>query len=409
MEDTSANGHDLPTHPFWKRRKRDKLPRKPTRELMTVVLTGSTGNLGAYILDLLQLHPKVERVYCLNRSLDAPQRQKESHAFRGLSTSFPSSRIQFLRANFADPTLGLSPETYSSLTAHATIILHNAWPVDFNRTLSSFEPSIQGVRHLLTFAHSSVHDCRFFFVSSISVAANWGAVPGARLKVPEVELEDWKLARMGYGQSKLIAERLIAEATRVSGVTAAVCRLGQLAGPVLRAEKGMWPKREWAPSLIASARAMGMVPKHLGPVDAVDWVPVDIAAKVMVELLTFLPEQQAGKVEFHHVVNPREVPWAKLLPTVLHHLPNGIKVVDLPTWVQTLTESMRAGNDPEANPAAKLLPFFESLGDKSVRFPKARAPTLNTKKTVLRSQQLAKLGQVNEQWMTLWMKQWSKS
>ena len=53
---------------------------------------------------------------------------------------------------------------------------------------------------------------------------------------------------MGYGQSKLISERLLDEAARVSGVGSAVCRVGIIAGPVER-PAGMWSKHEYIPSV----------------------------------------------------------------------------------------------------------------------------------------------------------------
>ncbi len=52
---------------------------------------------------------------------------------------------------------------------------------------------------------------------------------------------------MGYGESKYIGELLLEAGAEKLGVPAIVCRVGQLAGPVLKG--GVWSKQEWLPSV----------------------------------------------------------------------------------------------------------------------------------------------------------------
>ena len=248
------------------------------------------------------------------------------------------------------------------------------------------------------------------FVSSISAAGNWTALPGARMKVPEVELEDWKVARLGYGQSKLVSERLLAEACRQSdgSIDTAICRVGQVAGPILHGcgrdgldetstwQRGMWPQQEWVPSLIASSKALGKLPTILGPLNDVDWIPVDIVASIMVELLTAARRSDPKpKAQFFHVVNPAVKTWTELVPTILKRL-GPVQSVSLEDWVDELQRSMDEETiDITSNPAARLLPFFENLQDRAVRFPKAKAALLDTKRTVKCSHTLSSLSKVD--------------
>jgi thioester reductase-like protein len=380
---------------------------------MTVILTGSTGSLGAYLLDRLLVNPKVERVICLNRSKDAQQRQIENHLSRGLPTVFDPARVEFWQCDLSAPAFGLKAEDYTHLTSNVTHVLHNAWSVDFNKHLSSFEPNIRGVRRLVELACNSTYDATIFFVSSMSVVANWGTVAGALAKVPETIIEDWRVAKMGYGQSKLVSERLLAEATEVSGIATAICRVGQVAGPVLHGMNGEWNKQEWLPSLIASSKFLRQIPKTLGPVENVDWVPVDWLAQIIVELLPLLSysridssKKSKNTTAVYHLVNPTSVPWASLLPTVTQHLGPGVATVDFVEWVNKLKESSTKGGSQE-NPAAKLMPFFDNLQDKAIRFPKSHAATLDTKLTVQCSESMEMLGKVTPEWMELWMKQWA--
>lgn len=123
----------------------------------------------------------------------------------------PGDIVSFIQTDLSLPTFGLSQTEYERLQACVTCILHNAWPVDFNLPLSSFEPSIRGVRHLINLATTCTRGCQIMFVSSISVAANWGAVPGSSKSVPEVVLDDWRL-----GRSPLPVVRRLADVARSS-------------------------------------------------------------------------------------------------------------------------------------------------------------------------------------------------
>lgn len=83
------------------------------------------------------------------------------------------------------------------------------------------------------------------FISSVSSVGGWtGEDP-----VTEQPIFDLSVANnMGYGQSKLISERLLDEAARVSGVRSAVCRVGIIAGPVEK-RRGTWNKHEYIPAV----------------------------------------------------------------------------------------------------------------------------------------------------------------
>lgn len=383
---------------------------------MRVALTGSTGQLGAYLLDSLLANPAVEEVICLNRSEDAQDRQTRNHECRGLSTDIDANRLEFLRCDLSARHLGLSEASYFDLTSRITHIIHCAWPVNFNRHFSSFEPEIKGIKNLVDFTRHSDNDPAIFFISSISVATNWGKLPGARPTVPEIILKDWRLAEMGYGQSKSVAERILNDASTRLGIKVAICRVGQIAGPVLHGQQGEWTKREWVPSMLASCKFLGKVPKTLGLVDNIDWIPVDILATIVMELLPLSSNlnkdadtTRGSPAVIHHVTNPKQVTWDSLRPTVCEYFGHRLDVVDFPAWCEALQKSFNGNiehGDSEANPALKLWDFFDNLRDKTVRFPKVRAATLDTSQTAKRSATMANLHAVSPEWMALWLSQW---
>lgn len=89
----------------------------------TVILTGSTGSVGSYVLESLLNQKHVRKIYCLNRSADGKRKQAESGTFRGLSTEWPSDRVEFLQVDLSKPQFGLSQDVYTELSAHTTHVI----------------------------------------------------------------------------------------------------------------------------------------------------------------------------------------------------------------------------------------------------------------------------------------------
>ena len=368
---------------------------------VVAVLTGSTGTLGSYLLEALAASPDVSKIYCLNRSANAEERQAHVSSCRGLSTQWNKQRIKFLTCDLSKEYLGLDFEAYSDLISHAVLVLHNAWQVDFNLSLSSFEPvHIQGVRHLIDFSALSVHKAKIFFVSSIGAVMNWSTNHTGR--VPEEIVDDFTVPQaIGYAESKYVAERLLDQASRTSETRVSICRVGQIAGPV-GTEMGMWNRKEWFPSIIASSKYLGMIPESLGAMNTVDWIPIDILSNIIVEL-ALLRDSSPGLSCVYHTVNPRTSTWDSLLPTAQHHLGNSPKIVPFAAWLKALKQSSSTTKDVSLNPAIKLLDFFENLQRNEHRPP----PSLETAVTVESSKTLAQLGPVQAEWMERWMKQWN--
>lgn len=367
----------------------------------TILLTGSTGALGCYLLEKLVNDPSISHIYCLNRSFDPLTLQLSQTSARGLQISLPSPRVTLLTSDFSKPDLGLDAEVYAQIQKSATDIIHNAWPVNFNLPLSSFTPQLAGVVNLIALAASSVHAPSFTFISSISSVAS-----STHLPIPEAVVKDM-LASMptGYGESKLLAERILDHAAiTYPKLSINIVRVGQIAGPA--AGSGVWNKAEWFPSLVLSSLHLGVIPETFGSEkNKVDWIPIDVLASVLIEI-TSTPKQDGG-ARYFHPQNPKPVAWSELLPAAVKTLSASgkpIKAVPFKSWLQAVRADAETLGDGDlermlkANPAIKLLGFYESLNE--------GLPAMKGEKALEASGRLRELEGVSAGLMQKWVKSW---
>ncbi|KAL3417973.1 thioester reductase domain-containing protein [Phlyctema vagabunda] len=387
-------------------------------ERQTVLLTGSTGSLGSYLLDQLNRDPNVEHIICLDRNDAGAEKYEESKASRGLASVSPK-RVEFLKANLADAELGLGSETYGRILATVTHVIHCQWPVNFNWSLSSFKPYIEGVRNLANMAAHSTHNAFVLFVSSVAAVGGWKSAED----VPEAPIHDLSAAaNLGYGQSKKIAEVLLDKAAEISGVRAAICRVGIVAGPVQQ-ELGMWNKHEYIPSIMVSSAHLGVFPETFPSRDNIDWLPVDKLSQILVEILDSASKDESDDeaiadvesnephgAKTYHVVNPHTASWSADLSGHLKTAYSTGTVTPVPfdSWLEKLKDSVEeaetSGNiDVEHNPAMRLVDFYEGAATASAEKGRRKLPTDASERA---SKTLRELGPLDGSWLRNWMVQW---
>lgn len=380
----------------------------------TVILTGSSGALGSYLLEVPLKTPFVSHVYCLDRASGSSSTRSQRNKTRKLASNHPSNRVVFLTADISQQNFGLERKTYEALLTQATAVIHSAWPVNFNFPLSAFGPQLVGITRIADFAVSAAHSPVILFVSSISSVLDYnGSSPSIREEI----ISDSKApSSMGYGESKYLAELLLDHASKTLSIDARIARVGQIAGPIKG--QGIWNEWEWLPSLVLSSLHVGVVPDSLGAnQDKIDWVPIDLLAEVLVELTlnvgpTLIQAGATGRARVFHPLNPHPVAWKSLLPTIvdtLSHANAGTKKTDtvpFQVWLDKVrADAEMAGSaDVEAmlksNPAAKLLGFYEKLAEdgKNLGF--------ETSKTEDASSKMRSIGEIKPEWIERWMGGW---
>ncbi|KAK8017411.1 hypothetical protein PG993_013737 [Apiospora rasikravindrae] len=352
--------------------------------------------------------PQVDKIYCLVRSSstnsakDGADRVQTSLLTRRLSTatSFPKLQQKLAALTTDDlgaPNLGLSsPEIFATLQATTTLVIHAAWPVNFNIRLASFRPQLAARAPPLHEQHRGrvPHARRF---------------DGARGALADLAYA----APTGYARSKLVGERMCelaaaaaldkgkakdSSASNGDGETSsspphvAVLRVGQVAADT---EHGIWNEKEAIPLLVRSGAQLGALPRFGKKQGRCAWMPVDTAARAVLELaarMSNLPkpngvakgagneagieisvvedscsngsaEANGSSALFYNLVAPHHFSWNEdFLPAVRASGLLRFDEVDLPEWLVRLrARAVELGDEAEERlPAVKLADYYES-------------------------------------------------
>jgi len=252
----------------------------PKRKNCVVLLTGTTGNLGAHLLAQIARLDSVTRVICMLRSEtsslpgQAPTslETRQHDAFKDRGIQLPKeawSKIQLLQWHIGEDFFGLGHDAIQELAAQITHIFHGAWPMDFNMKVASFEPQIKVVKDLLELARSAhrKRSClrpRLVLASSIAVVGCYSKIASSGAVVPESPMKNPSATLpIGYAQAKWCCEKVI-ESARDSiphEVEASIFRIGQLSGSQ---STGFWSSREHFPALVKACQDVKAVPDLRG-------------------------------------------------------------------------------------------------------------------------------------------------
>ncbi|KAF5384130.1 hypothetical protein D9615_003351 [Tricholomella constricta] len=329
-----------------------------------VLLTGSTGNLGAQLLAALLQDDRVEKVYAFNRPAEGSQSILERHLERfrdrGLDLALlDSQKLVFVVGDLTQPNLSLDRGMYGQLCRNVNIVIHNAWRLDFNLALAAFEPHIQGTRHLIDLVKSgpNASTARFVFASSVGAAQGWDTPRGP---VPEEVIIDASVALGGgYGEAKYVCERVVAK----SGLLGTSVRIGQISGG---RPKGAWATTDWLPILVKSSITLGALPQAEG---VVSWLPADAVAAALVDVaLGSVPPTEFPSVL--NLVHPRPVQWKAVVEglraAIKEVVGQDLRLVSFEEWIAAVEARSgdATGETLAATPAIKLLDFFRGMSQR---------------------------------------------
>jgi nucleoside-diphosphate-sugar epimerase len=237
---------------------------------VVVLVTGTTGNLGANLVQQLASNCRVGRVVCMVRQSSIPvgmskqealiERQKAALEERGVVLSAERwLKIEMLSWIPGAEFLGLGGAEFNALARRVTHVFHGAWPMDFKLSLNSLEPHIKALQDLielvrLAYCFNPSRKCRIVLASSIAVVGRY-----QQKRVPEVIMQDPQATLpLGYARAKWVCEKMMESAYQhIAGISPVVLRIGQMSGATTT---GFWSHKEHFPALIKCSQIVGGLP-----------------------------------------------------------------------------------------------------------------------------------------------------
>jgi thioester reductase-like protein len=332
-----------------------------SNEPSIVAVLGSTGYLGPHIVASLLKCSSISKIYCLNRGKDAEQRTRSALIDIGNPPAEDIQRLRFMVTDLGEPELGLDETNYAHLISVVDAIIFNSWHPNFSLPLQSFEtPFLRGLRATIDWSTSSEKNPLIAFVSSIAAVGNWPKVYPDQQVIPENPAEDSNVAlNMGYGESKCVAEQILAHASEISGVDVAMIRAGQIGGTT-SPNFGPWPLQGWLFALAKTANTLGVFPSQVSPLD---WIPVDAFAAAIANIAR--SHGSFKNVRVYNVVHPNPVPWSLFFSTLQKRCGLQAAEVSLPQFLDRLSQATSSSDVTSRSKLGtmKIYDFLRSLGD----------------------------------------------
>nr|OQO27020.1 hypothetical protein B0A51_07095 [Rachicladosporium sp. CCFEE 5018] len=269
---------------------------KSIKDAKTVLLTGATGFLGAFLLNDL-LESTSAQIICLVRfgdptGDDVPAgiaRLRKNLIDHGLWRDLIMERVEILPGNLSRKRLGLSPKAFHDLASRTDVIIHAAATVNLVYPYAALRSAnVGGTREILRLA--CLGGATLQYVSTNGVlppsASGHGWPEDSMLYVDAVpeKISD------GYGQTKWAAEQLVLEAGR-RGLPVRILRAGTISGHSATGAANAW---DLLTALFVESIQLGFAPDVEGW--RAEMTPVDFVSKAIVHLSG---QTQAKQLVFH--------------------------------------------------------------------------------------------------------------
>lgn len=306
----------------------------------SVLLTGATGFLGAFVLAEL-LEQTTATIRCLVRAdtaADGLRRLGDVLGRYDLPALTLGARVTCVPGDLARPRFGLSATDYEALAHSVDTIIHSGASVNFVFPYEALKAAnVGGTVEVLRLAAAA--RARLHYVSTIGVFAG-GAGPLDRVFEDARPTEPERLA-LGYMRAKWVAEQLVQQAGE-RGLPLSIFRPGTIAG---HATSGAFNPEDFVCVLIKGCVQLGFAPR----VDAtVNLAPVDYVSRAMVRVM--LGDTPSGH---YHLVGARAVGWNDIVQWV-RQLGYPLETLPYREWRTLLLERAKQ----TANALVPLLPLF---------------------------------------------------
>ncbi|MBX9695676.1 MAG: thioester reductase domain-containing protein, partial [Cyanobacteria bacterium] len=304
------------------------------------LVTGATGFLGSRLLLELLAQSNLDFV-CLVRARDHEEgmaRLRKAAARHGRSfTAADEERIEIVLGDVSSSFLGLSQQSWESLTEKVGAIYHNAAQVNMLLDYRELEPvntksTIEIVRLMRAGRPMSLH-----YASTLSVFVatdkNFGRL------MEEDDLSSTGEVFGGYAQSKWAGELLLRKLAKDCD-SVFIYRLGLLTAD---ANCGKAAENDFLEMFVRGINALGYVPDTVGDV-AIDITPVDFSARAMSSIS--LSSDSEG-IRTFHIANPESLHLSALIEFMKSEKPS-LKTVSLEQFRHVVREWAHSSTEASA-------------------------------------------------------------
>ncbi|NUU24694.1 MAG: thioester reductase domain-containing protein [Streptomycetaceae bacterium] len=322
----------------------------------SVLLTGATGFLGAFLLRELLDRTDAD-VWCLIRADNdqhAEARLREAMR-RYLSWDERSAeRIIPVVGDLAAPRLGLTPARWAELAERIDAVQHAGARVGHAAPYAALRAAnVGGTREVIRLAC----ECRAKPLSFVSTAAVPGD-PADRAATPPPP----GLPGSGYVTGKWVAERLVRQAGE-RGLPVRIQRPGRISGHSVtgacQLDDGIW-------HFVRAVALLGLAPEIAGADEDgpyVSFSPVDYVARAIVRLSAQdtgirLSAQDTRSTPLRYLVNHSRMPLSELIAHVAKRY--AVSYVPQDAWLERLWQA-RHTHAGALHKAGVLVPYYRAL------------------------------------------------
>lgn len=293
-----------------------------------ILLTGSTGFVGSFLLEaLLKKHPDAN-IYCLIRAKDPIEARNKliaSHRASNISLSDSAlKRVHTIVGCLNQPLFGLTENAFFALAEKIDVIYHNAAAVhhlyDYEQLKTT---NVEGTKTILALAtHADL--IPIHYISTLS-AASKDESGNAFECLPDDNPQ--KLAN-GYAVSKWMAEYLLVKAQELLGLPIKIYRAPWVMGESTHGYGDI--KNNQLLLLIQGCLSLGVFPDwNIG----IDIVPVDFLCEAIVNLA-----EANIKQTIFNCSHPVLTSWKQLIAPLIASN-DSLRLIPADTWKKNVSIS----------------------------------------------------------------------
>lgn len=335
----------------------------------TILLTGATGFLGAYILNEL-INQEETEIYCLVRTknyVSAAERLKTLmvHYFSDSATGL-EEKVHVLEGDLEKEQLGLSKDSYQELLDKIDCMIHCAADVrHYGAKNSNYQTNVKGTERLLALAEMK-KGMSFHYISTISIGNELTYL----IEQGQIHEERFHLGEMidnDYLESKYQSECMVYKAMD-KGIPAVIYRVGNLVG---NSKDGIFQTNIESNAFYNLIK--GIVQLHAAPDDKsfIELTPVDYAAKAITTLV--MGQKTYGGI--YHICNPKPIRFLDFI-TLMQSLAYPIAILNKERFREYLYSNMEDQN--HAQWSSCILMAYEPSDDSDIEMTYDCRKTIET-------------------------------